>query len=108
MVQKLASIEHQYDKIIVSNTLDFPYIFFLYYRQVDPAEYLRSGGTVSGGFTEQNNRYGQYEFRSLSPSQRSGLEKVLFVGLPLEVFKQNLVVSTINYPDGSPAIVLFK
>jgi len=108
MVQKLATYENQYDRIIISNDLDFPYIFFLYYRQVDPSDYLKQGGTVSGGFTEQKNRYGKYEFRSLSTSLRVGIEKVLFVGLPAEVFKNSLVVDTVYYPDGSVAIVFFK
>ena len=108
MVKKLASLDSQYDRIIVSNALDFPYIFFLYYSKIDPIDYLKHGGTVSGGFTEENNKYGKYEFHSLNPSQRTGAQRVLFVGLPTEVFKQNLVVSRINYPDGSPAIVLFK
>ncbi|KKW11466.1 MAG: hypothetical protein UY49_C0001G0015, partial [Microgenomates group bacterium GW2011_GWC1_49_7] len=36
MTQKIVGYEDTYDKIIVSNSLDFPYIFYLYYRPVDP------------------------------------------------------------------------
>ena len=108
MVQKLESYENQYDTIYVSNSLDFPYIFFLYYRHVDPRDYLNRGGTVSGGFTEQRNAYGKYSFRSISPSLRTPNKKVLFVGLPGEVFRQQLVIDRISYPDGTPAIMFFK
>lgn len=108
MVQKLASYENHYDKIIVSRYLDMPYIFFLYYRQTDPADYLKQGGTVSGGFAEENNRYGKYIFRSLNPSLRSGTERVLFVGLPTEVFREQYIVDQVYYPDGSTAVVFFK
>ena len=105
MTQKIVLYENDYDKIIVSNSLDFPYIFYLYYRPVDPALYT---GTVSGGFLEQDNRLGKVEFRSISTSLRDSLKKVLFVGLPSEVFKKSLVVDTVYYPDNTPAIVFFR
>ncbi|MFH0749587.1 MAG: glycosyltransferase family 39 protein [Candidatus Gottesmanbacteria bacterium] len=108
MVTKLVQYEDSYDRIIVSNQLDFPYIFFLYYGRVDPQQYQQKGGTKSGGFNENDNAWGKYEFRSLSSFVRDQYEKVLFVGLPGEEFKKSLVVDTIYYPDGSPAIVFFK
>ena len=108
MTQKIVLYENEYDKIFVSNALDFPYIFYLYYRPVDPAAYQMQGGTVSGGFLEQNNRFGKVEFRSISTSQRDPLKKILFVGLPGEVFKTSLIVDTIYYPDKSEAIVFFE
>lgn len=108
MVQKLAQYGPQYDRIIVSNQLDFPYIFFLYYGNVDPGTYLQKGGTKSGGFLEEGNTLGKYEFRSINASLRSAVEKILFVGLPGEEFKKSLIVDTIYYPDGSPAIVFFN
>jgi hypothetical protein len=108
MIQKLVSYENQYDRIIVSNSLDVPYIFFLYYRRIEPADYLRRGGTVSGGFNEQGNSYGKYEFRSLSPSLRVGKEKILFVGLPADVFPKAYVEGSISSPNGTPAIIFFK
>lgn len=108
MVEKLATYEPLYDQIIVSNRLDFPYIFFLYYGHVDPRAYQQAGGTKSGGFLEEGNKWGKYEFRSLSVSYRSLVKKVLFVGMPGEEFKKSLIVDTIYYPDKTPAIVFFK
>lgn len=108
MTQKIASYESGYDKIIVSNSLDVPYIFYLYYRSVDPKAYIKAGGTVSGGFDEQKNHYGNIEFRSINTSLRDPLAKILFVGSPSEVFKKSLIVDTIYYPDSTPAIMFFQ
>jgi hypothetical protein len=108
MVEKLRTTENQYDKIIISNKLDFPYIFFLYYRPVDPASYQKVGGTVSGGFLEEGNHFSKYEFRTINISERSAPEKVLFVGTPGEEFKEKDVIDRMYYPDGSGAIVFFK
>lgn len=108
MTQKIAAVEHDYDTIYVSNALDFPYIFYLYYRPVNPKDYLAQGGTITGGFLEQGNKYGNIEFRSISTSLHDPLKKTLFVGLPSEVFKTSLIVDTVYYPDGAPAIVFFK
>jgi 4-amino-4-deoxy-L-arabinose transferase-like glycosyltransferase len=105
MVQKIAQYEKGYDKIYVSNSLDFPYIFYLYYRPVDPQVYP---GTVSGGFKEEGNHYGNVQFRSINSSLRDPSKKILFAGPPNEVFKQSLVVDTVYYPDHTPAIVFFR
>lgn len=108
MVTKLKTIENQYDTVIISNKLDFPYIFFLYYWPVDPASYQKAGGTVSGGFLEEGNHFGKYEFRTINISERSALEKVLFVGTPGEEFKEKDVIDRIYYPDGAEAMVFFR
>jgi hypothetical protein len=108
MVAKLKMIEGEYDKIIISNKLDFPYIFFLYYWPIDPSVYQSSGGTVSGGFLEEGNHYGKYEFRNINILQRNPLKKVLFVGVPGEEFKEQLVIDRIYYPSGTPAVVFFR
>jgi hypothetical protein len=108
MVAKLKIIENQYDKIIISNKLDFPYIFFLYYRPVDPALYQKAGGTVSGGFLEQGNHFGKYEFRTINTSQSSVKERVFFVGTPGEEFNEISIIDRIYYPDGTVAMVFFQ
>lgn len=108
LFEKLRTYEDSYDRIVVSNQLDFPYIFFLYYRSIDPLTYQKQGGTVSGGFTEEKNKFSTYEFRSIHESFRSATERVLFAGLPNEVFNNDAVVDTIYYPNGSKAIVIFR
>lgn len=108
MTQKINELKNNYDMIYVSNSLDFPYIFYLYYAKVNPARYQAQGGTITGGFNEQRNHVGNISFRSINTSLRSSLKKILFVGLPSEVFKKSLVLYTIRYPDGTPGIVFFQ
>jgi 4-amino-4-deoxy-L-arabinose transferase-like glycosyltransferase len=108
MSAEITRLKSQYDTIYVSNALDFPYIFYLYYGRIDPVWYQRQGGTVSGGFEEQGNRVGNVSFRSINSSLQDPLKKILFVGLPGEVFKQSRIYETIRYPDGTPAIVFFQ
>ncbi len=108
MAQKIQEYRQSYDEVFVSNSLDFPYIFYLYYGGIDPARYHELGGTVSGGFTEQNNTYENIHFRSISPSLRKPLVKSLFVGLPSEVFAESIILDTVYYPDGSAALVFFR
>jgi len=107
MVDKLEKYKPFYDRIIVSNKLDFPYVFFLYYGDVDPNEYLQQGGTKSGGFLEEGNTWGKYEFRSVSDI-RSLTENILFVGQPGEEFKMSQVIDTVYYLDKTPVIVFFR
>jgi len=108
MTAKISELKSQYDTIYVSNALDFPYIFYLYYGQINPSWYLSQGGTISGGFEEQSNHVGNVSFRSINTSLRDPAKKILFVGLPDEVFKKSLIVDTVYYPDGTPAIEFFR
>lgn len=107
MTQKINEYRNSFDTVYVSNSLDFPYIFYLYYAGVNPAQYLKQGGTVSGGFNEQGNHFSNIKFRSISPSLRESGKKILFVGLPGEVFRQSLVRDTVYFPDGTPGISFF-
>jgi 4-amino-4-deoxy-L-arabinose transferase-like glycosyltransferase len=107
MTQKINTLKSSYDIVYVSNSLDFPYIFYLYYSRVDPLVYLRQGGTVSGGFEEQRNHVGNIQFRSINTSLLDPEKKILFVGLPTEAFTR-WIVDTVYYPDGTPAIKFFK
>lgn len=107
MVEKINTVKHGYDTVYVSNSLDFPYIFYLYYSPVEPPVYQKQGGTASGGFNEQKNHVGNVRFRSISISLCVSKDKNIFAGLPREVFKTSPVIDTVYYPDGSPAIVLF-
>jgi 4-amino-4-deoxy-L-arabinose transferase-like glycosyltransferase len=108
MTEKINAVKDAYDTVYVSKSLDFPYIFYLYYSLIDPLVYQQQGGTFSGGYEENRNYVGNVKFRSIDTSLRQELNKNLFVGLPTEVFNQQLIIDRVNYPDGSSAIVFFK
>ncbi len=102
------SVKNNYDKIIVSTKLEQPHEFWLYYLKYDPKKYQQEGGTVSGGFLEERNKFDKYQFRPVNFSTQSKEPKTLFVGTPEEFPKGIKTVKTINYLNGEPAIYIVK
>lgn len=109
-VAEVKKIEPKYSKIIVSNQphLDQPHVFFLYYLKYDPAKYQQEGGTVSGGFAEDRNAFGKFEFRPIHWNEEEKTEKVLYVGRPEDFPGEKPVVKTFYFLDGKPAIKLVE
>lgn len=97
------NIKGNYDKIIVSTKLEHPHIFFLYYLRYDPQRYLDQGGTVSGGWAENRNKFDKYEFRQFG-SQEMKNNRLLFIGLPQEFSPDQAVLKKIYYLNGKEAI----
>lgn len=94
----------RYTKIIVSPKLEQPHMFFLFYLKYDPVAYLAGGGTKSGGFAENRNTFGKYEFRPIiwDQEKRDGTE--LYIGTPNEIDGTSL--KTITYLNGKDAIII--
>jgi 4-amino-4-deoxy-L-arabinose transferase-like glycosyltransferase len=101
----LESNKQKYDRIIVSSSLEWPYIFLLYYSKYDPGAYLRQGGTVSGSWEEEGNKYDTYEFHKFRAEDLHSV-RTLFVGKPDEFIKTVIPLRTIYYLDGTPAIYI--
>lgn len=105
MTQYLMENKNKYDKIIVSNNLEWPYIFVLYYSKYDPNKYLSQGGTISGSWNNENNKFENFYFRNFQIKEKgSNNNKTLFVGKPDEFPKKVVPVKSIYYPNGQPAI----
>lgn len=101
------SVKHQYDRVIVSTKLEQPHEFWLYYLKYDPKKYLAEGGTVSGGYLEDRNKFDKYFFKPIEyDMQRTGA-KTLFVAIPEELPTSAKVLKTINYLNGEPGIYVF-
>lgn len=98
------SMKNNYDKILVSLKVDMPYIFWLFYSQYPPIQYLREGGTVSGGFADERNKFGKYEFRNFDYRNFIASGKTLFVGTPGDFPIDSNILKTIYYLDGTEAI----
>jgi 4-amino-4-deoxy-L-arabinose transferase-like glycosyltransferase len=101
----LEANKQKYDRIIISSSLEWPYIFLLYYSQYDPQKYLDQGGTVSGGFAEEGNKYDIFEFHKFR-SEDLHKTRTLFVGKPDEFMSNIVPLHTIYYLDGAPAIYI--
>lgn len=96
--------KNKYDKVLVSLSVDMPYIFWLYYTKYPPSEYLTAGGTISGGFADERNRFDKYKFRNFRYGDGELKGNILFVGIPKEFPPDAKIVKTIYYLDGTEAL----
>ena len=97
------SIKADYNQVIVSTSLRHVYAFFLYYLRYDPVKYLNEGGTVSGGWAVEQNKFDKYHFRSFD--FRNGKDgSTLFIGRPLDFPPETPVLKKIYFLNGKEAI----
>ena len=107
VVSAVKTMQDKFDKVIVSTSLDVPYMFFLYYLRYDPATYLSYGGTKSGKFDEQKKAFVKYEFHSYMGSEKKGTSKTLYVGTIKDVLPGTEKLVEIKNPSGKPIYALF-
>ena len=94
--------KQKYQHIVVSNRLEEPYIFFLYYLRYDPKTYLREGGTKN----TEDQSFGPYEFRGITWPVEHHDGKTLYVLAPIDKPKNSPILHTIRYFDGSESILM--
>ena len=97
------SVKDDYDKVVVSTSLEQPHAFFLFYLKYDPVKYLEEGGTVSGGFREYRNKFDQFEFYLFDYEKDREKGNLLFIGLPDEFPREAKIIKTIYYLNGDEA-----
>lgn len=104
LVNFLEPIHNNYKKIIVSNSgqMEQSYMFFLFFLQYDPKLYLSEGGTFSGGFAQNKNKFSNFEFRSFNYYQEKSPD-VLFVGAPNDFPEEFNERKEVKYLDGTKA-----
>ena len=100
------SVKQNYDSVLVSMTVDMPHIFWLFYSKYPPEKYLKEGGTVSGGFEEQRNKFDKYQFRNFNYRELRGRGNLLLVGTPIDFPSDANIVQTIYNPDGTTALLI--
>ena len=100
------SVKNNYDRIIVSTKIDQSHEFWLYYLKYDPQKYLTEGGTVSGGYLEDKNKFDKYFFKPIDFDKQQKEAKTLFVGLPSEFPSNIKILKIVYYLNGEPAIYI--
>lgn len=104
VVSFLKPIHRNYEKVVVSDidTMQQSYMFFLFYLQYDPKQYLKEGGTNSGRLEGARNGFANFEFRPFEyNSERSNRLLVGSLGDFAEEFK---TVFAVDYPNKIRAI----
>ena len=106
MVAKLERYESLYNKIVITDTYDQPYILLLFYKQYDPAKYQPQAilsprdqfnfGTVRS--------FDKYEFRKINPDE-VGNSQNLFVGTEKEIEENAKILDKVIFPNGEVAFI---
>jgi len=93
----------KYKNVYVSNQLEQPYIFFLFYLRYDPKLYLAAGGTKNS----DKQAFDKFEFGKIDWSKKKQNKNALYILGPYEskISPIRKVVHTIRYFDASEAIV---
>lgn len=93
--------EKEKDRIIMSYKYDQPYIYYLFYRKIDPDWYQNNWNYQGNGETERFRRViGKYEFRNINYSEDIKLRNSLLIGIPEEIPQEAKIISEIRFPDG--------
>jgi len=92
--------KQKFDNVIVSIKLNQPLIFFLFYEKYPPDKYLQEGGTISGGYLDERNKFGKYKFKNITKDDLS--PKNLFVWSVEEVQPCLKPIHTIKMSNGTP------
>lgn len=101
-VAEVSKIEQYYDKIVVTYRYDQPYIFFLFYNQVDPSWYQKNFKEEEIGRFKRS--FGKYEFRNIDWTEDAKLTDTLFVGTAGEIPDNTSgFIEDIHFLDGSAA-----
>jgi len=106
MINFVKENEDNYQKIIITNRYDQPYILTLFYLKYDPKTYQKVDKQESQidnfGFTMISS-FDKYEFRRINWQEDSKLKDVLLVGTAEEIPKNAPVEKEILFPNGQPA-----
>ncbi len=101
--------KNNYENVTVSLNADMPYIFWLYYSKYPPKEYLKKGGTVSGGFADQRNSFDKYLFRNFNYEEEKKLsKKQLLIGTKKDFPPDINPLKIIKYINGEEALFIVK
>lgn len=104
VVARAQQLAPSYDHVVVSNTLDQPYIFFLFYTKKNPLDYQKSGGTVSGGFRADQNKFDKYSFVFLDWNRVHQQPHTLIIGAYSDFPTDTIVSQRFSYLDGKPSV----
>lgn len=106
LVPYVESVKDRYNRILVTDKYDQPYILFLFYSRYLPHEFQNNHQlTVRDKFNFSTVRnYDKYHFASTSWDKVRDIHSALIVAAPQDIPDVGVnVIKTIYFPNGSPA-----
>lgn len=107
MSSKLSNYEPYYNKIVITDRYDQPYVLMLFYKKYDPEKYQPQAqlsprdkfnfGTIRG--------FDKYEFRKIEWGQDSKTKDTLFIGTSEEIPENAKIIDRVNFPNSQPAFI---
>lgn len=107
LVDKTQELKPAYDKVFVSNSLELPYIFFLWYGRIDPKTYLPQGGTQTGNILAADNQFAGYIFKKFNQEDFENNSNALFVGVPSDFQGWGSQIGTLDCDSNNNQCVWF-
>ncbi len=111
LVPYVESVRGQYNKVVVTDRYDQPYILFLFFSQKDPASFQpQSILTPRDKFGFSTVRaYDNYEFRPVTQEDLRNDNNTLIIGSDKEIPDNDpRIIKIINFPNGTPAFKILK
>jgi hypothetical protein len=111
LVDFVKSKQGNYEKVIVTDTYDQPYILFLFYLKYPPKQFQNSHTlSLRDKFNFSTVRsFDKYLFQDASWEKVSDTHSSLIVASPNDIPEVGVnIIETINFPNGSPAFKIIS
>lgn len=119
MVGKMQQYEGSYQKVVITDRYDQPYILTLFYKaalaqeqgkQFNPADYqsklvLSERDKFNFGTVRS---FDHYEFKEVKPEEVMEAKNTLFIVTPKEVLPNSDIIDRVKFPNGEDAFVFVK
>ncbi len=97
VAQWVMSQKDKYDRIIITNSYDQPYIYMLWYGKYSPKTWVNDG--------EFAKRFDKFEFRIINWEEDRKFTNTLLIGSPDEIKDKTKAIWSVNFLDGTPAFL---
>ena len=110
MTAKLLKYQDQYNKVVITDRYDQPYILLLFYEKYDPGKYQPQAHlSLRDKFNFGTIRsFDKYEFHSIDPFEVKKSSGTLFIGTEKEIPADAKIIDRVYFPGGTPAFIFAK
>ncbi len=108
-ISYVKSVESNYDRISITNNLGRPYIYYLFYGQVNPLDFRKTLKINRDpfGFVKVES-FGKYNFPDNFTYKRDPNIKTLYIGTASELPDGATLLRTFNLLNGNPVLIAYE